>query len=232
MQLDQITTQIRERFNRYEKARETCLRLHREAIRAAGLAIRAVHRGESVEATRLIEQAATHLKTVRQSVADQPAVYHAGFVHDAQKEYAEAALTLALVESSPLPSPEELSVEDAAWLCGLAEAVGELRRFILDRLRKRDTTHAESLLERMDEIYSVLTSMDYPDALTHGLRRSTDVARGCIEKTRGDLTHHLAMRDLEERIALVRGTMECGQGVGEVTVDSTGVGRGGAAAGG
>ena len=204
MELEQIAERIRERFERSERARERALAQHREAIRSAGLAIRAVHRGELEEARALAGKAGQILDGVRESVTDQPQVYYAGYVQDAQKEYAEAALTIALVSGDVLPPPEGLRVEDAAWLNGLAEAVGELRRFILDRLRQRDHAPAEKLLGRMDEIYSVLTSMDYPDALTRGLRRSTDVARGCLEKTRGDLTHHMSMRDLEERLDRLR----------------------------
>lgn len=204
MELEQIAERIRERFEKSERAREKALALHREAIRAAGLAIRAVHRGDVADARTLVGKAGEILDGVREVVADHPQVYHAGYVQDAQKEYAEAALTIALVSNAPLPSPEDLRVEDAAWLNGLAEAVGELRRFILDRLRQRDHAPAEVLLGRMDEIYSLLTSMDYPDALTRGLRRSTDVARGCLEKTRGDLTHHMSMRDLEERLDRLR----------------------------
>lgn len=204
MELEHITAGIRERFDRFERAREKTLSLHREAIRTSGLAIRAVHRHQFDEARALTAKAGDILKQVREAVADCPQVYYAGYVQDAQKEFAEASLTLALVTDQALASPEELHVEDAAWLNGLAEAVGELRRYILDRLRQRDTTPAEALLERMDEIYYVLTSMDYPDALTRGLRRSTDVARGCLEKTRGDLTHHMSMKDLEERLERFR----------------------------
>lgn len=200
MGLDEIATAIRERFDRFERAREQCLSLHREAIRASGLAIRAVHRHEFDEAQTLMQRVGDIMRQVRREVLDQPQVYYAGFIQDAQKEYAEASLTHAIVTDKALPSPEALQVEDAAWLNGLAEAVGELRRYILDRLRQRDHGQAETLLERMDEIYYVLTSMDYPDALTRGLRRSTDVARGCLEKTRGDLTHHVSMRELEERL--------------------------------
>ena len=199
-ELNDIATRIRERFNKSERARERCLTLHRELIRASGLAIRATHRHEFEEAQATLSSAETHLREIRSVAAEHAQVYYAGFIQDAQKEYAEACLTIALVTAAPLPSPEDLQVEDASWLNGLGEAVGELRRYILDQLRQKDSSLAEGLLERMDEVYYVLTSMDYPDALTRGLRRTTDVARGCIEKTRGDLTQHLAMRNLEQRL--------------------------------
>lgn len=198
--LEEITASIRERFNAAEQARERSLTLHREAIRGAGLAIRAVHRHEFDEARDLVERVARQMAEVRVIVDGQPQLLYAGFVQDAQKEYAEASLTLALVLGEPLPSPESLRIEDASYLNGLGEAVGEMRRYILDSLRHDESSPAEALLERMDEIYYVLVSMDYPDALTRGLRRTTDVARGCIEKTRGDLTHHLSLRKMEQRM--------------------------------
>jgi translin len=198
--LDEITARIRERFNAAEKARERCLTLHREAIRGAGLAIRAIHRHQYDEAAQMVGKVAEQMRDIRAAVEHQEQLYYAGFVQDAQKEFAEASLTLALVRGDKLPSPESLEIEDATWLNGLGEAVGELRRYILDMLRKDDTSATEGLLDRMDEIYYVLTSMDYPDALTRGLRRTTDVARGCTEKTRGDLTHHQSLRKMEKRI--------------------------------
>lgn len=199
-----IAGQIRERFERAEKARERSLTLHRDVIRLSGLAIRAVHRHEEDDARTLIAKARALLAEVRSVVAGHEQVYYAGYVQDAQKEFAEASLTLALVRGEPLPTPEDLSVEDSSWLNGLGEAVGELRRYILDLLRHGDCAHAEPLLEQMDEIYFILTSMDYSDALTRGLRRTTDVARGCIEKTRGDLTHHLSLKDMEHRLEAFR----------------------------
>jgi len=198
--LDEHVTAIRERYNAAERAREKSLALHREAIRCAGLTIRAVHRHEFEEARGLLARVRAIMDEVRAAVEGHLQVYYAGYVLDAQKEYAEAALTLALVLGEPLPSPDDLRVEDSSWLNGLGEAVGELRRYILDMMRHEDAAPAEALLERMDEIYYVLTSMDYPDALTRGLRRTTDVARGIIEKTRGDLTNHLSMKALQVQL--------------------------------
>lgn len=123
-----------------------------------------------------------------------PDIEHAGFVHDAEKEYAEARATLALVSGAPLPSPEEVGVNAAAWLNGIAEAAGELRRVILDRLRQGDFDGCEALLEAMDDIYALLVTIDFPDAMTGGLRRTTDQTRGILERTRGDLTMAIVQR--------------------------------------
>ena len=82
---------------------------------------------------------------------------------------------------------------------------GELRRFILDSLRRDDFSRCEQLLDVMDEIYTILVTMDFPDAVTRGLRRNTDMVRGVLERTRGDLTVALRQRRLEEKLAEASG---------------------------
>ena len=170
------------------EARERALPLCREAIRHAANCIRAVHRSEPAEAQALLDRSRQAVHAAAEALRDHTAVLHAGFVHDAQKEFTEAAATLALVFGHPLPAPEELRVEGPAYLHGLAETVGELRRHLLDSLRHDDLSRCERLLGDMDDIYSMLTTVDYPDAITANLRRATDVARAILERTRGDLT--------------------------------------------
>ncbi len=205
--LEAIATRANEHFSRADKARERALPLHREVIRFSGLSIRAVHRHEYDEARVLIGKAGEVMEQIRQAVGEATEVYYAGFIQDAQKEFAEANLSLALVTGSKLPMPADLQVDIAAFMNGMAEAIGELRRFILDGLRNEDDAQAERFLELMDEIYYVLVTMDYPDALTRGLRRSTDVARSLIEKTRGELTAHLANKRLQQRLEAVRASL-------------------------
>ena len=148
-----------------------------------------------------MEQAGEKVGTARAALSDHPDILYAGFVHDAQKEFAEASVTIALVQGEELPSPEALGVEYAAYLNGLGEAVGELRRYLLDSLRGGDMARCERLLGVMDDLYSLMVTIDYPDALTGGLRRTTDVTRGILEKTRGDLTLAARQADLERQIA-------------------------------
>ena len=198
--LDAIVEGIRARFVSKNQAREQALPLCREALRHSANAIRAVHRGEFEAAQELIERAAGLLREARAALRDHPDIFYAGFVHDAQKEFAEASLTLALVAGRPLPPPEELGVEHAAYLNGLGEAVGELRRHLLDSLRSGDVERCEECLTVMDDIYSVLVTFDYPDAMTGGLRRTTDNVRGILERTRGDLTLAVRQRDLERKL--------------------------------
>jgi translin len=135
------------------------------------------------------------------AVRDHPDIRFAGYLQDAQKEYAEARITEALITGiDGLPGAVELGVEDAPYLNGMAEAIGEGRRYALDLLRQAEVAHAEAALATMEDLYAVLVSIDYPDAITGNLRRSTDVARSLIEKTRGDVTTAIGQRDLREAL--------------------------------
>jgi translin len=169
-------------------AREVGLAACRRTIRASGLSIRAVHRGHTDDAATRLEEARTALAEAQDALRPHPAVAHAGFLHDAEKEYAEAALTAALVGQQPLPGPDELGVAGPAWCNGLAEAASELRRHLLDRLRAGELEEAERLLVAMDDVYDLLVTVDFPDAITGGLRRTTDALRAVLERTRSDLT--------------------------------------------
>jgi translin len=170
------------------RAREAALALARETVRSSANAIRALHRHDFAGAEQLAGEAARSLKGATEALAEHGDILHAGFVHDAAKEYAEARLVLAMVRDRPIPSPAELGVDGVAYLHGMAESVGELRRHLLDFLRRGEVAPCERLLERMDEIYGQLVTIDFPDAMTAGLRRSTDSARAILERTRGDLT--------------------------------------------
>ena len=169
-------------------ARERALAACRRTIRACGSAIRAVHRGEAETVERRTTEAGEALREAQDSLGPHPRVAHAGFLHDAEKEYAEALLTAALVDGRPLPSAEEAGVGVAAWLCGLAEAASELRRHLLDRIRTGELERGEELLDAMEDVYDVLITVDYPDAITGGLRRATDSLRAVLERSRSDVT--------------------------------------------
>lgn len=198
--LDDVMERIRDHFTAKNTAREAALPLCREAIRLSANAIRAVHRDEFDRAQELVNHAGAQLRKAKDAVAEHADVYHAGFVHDSQKEFAEASITLALIAGRPLPQPDALDVELPAYLNGMGEAVGELRRHLLDTLRTGDVERCETWLQAMDEMYSVLVTVDYPDAMTGGLRRTTDSVRGILEKTRGDLTLSVQQRRLEQRL--------------------------------
>ena len=200
MELHSFAEEFQRRFDAKMSAREVALSSGRSAIRSSANAIRAIHRGDHDEAERLLGEARASLERAQDAVVDHPDVRWAGFIHDAQKEYAEGRLTAAVVAGRELPSPDEIGVTPAAYLNGMAETIGELRRSVLDLLRTGETARAEELLKTMDEFYYVLVTIDYPDAITGNLRRWTDVARGIIEKTRGDLTTSLVQRDLRDAL--------------------------------
>jgi translin len=201
MNLDQISEDVRVRFDERMDARERALPAARRAIRSCANAIRAIHRSEWEQAHRLMDQAKAAIDEGLLAARDHPEIRFAGYLQDAQKEYAEARVTEAVVTGvSQLPTPEELGVEDAPFLNGMAEAIGEGRRYILDLLRHGEVDRGEAILSAMDDIYYVLVSMDYPDAITMNLRRSTDVARSLIEKTRGDLSIAIVQRQLRDAL--------------------------------
>ena len=180
-----------------DTARERALRLSREMIRHCADSIRAIHRGEFDSASALIASAAALVDESEALLQEHPEVYFTGYMQDALKEFVEANAVLALIQGKPLPMPDELRVGAAPYLGGLADTVGELRRHILDRLRREDFSGCEETLALMDEIYTILVTMDFPDAVTRGLRRSTDMVRGILERTRGDLTVALRQQRLE-----------------------------------
>lgn len=182
-------------------ARERALPRSRAAIRLCANAIRAAHRDEFDAAKRLLNEAGGLLRDMATDLRSHQDIFYAGFVADAQKEYAEAALTSALIRREPLPVPEELGVEWSPYLNGLGESVGELRRYVLDRLRRGEIEGCEALLNDMDEIYALLITLDYPDAITGNLRRTTDSVRGILEKTRGDLTVGISQARLNSTMA-------------------------------
>ena len=208
--LDSIADQIRLSLSAKDAAREKALPLCREAIRHCSHAIRAVHRQEFDQAEELLRQARNLLDQAKQAVAAYNELSNTGFIRDAEKEFAEGSITLALVTGNQLPDPGELNIDPAAYLNGLGEAVGELRRYLLDSMRRGDLSRGEELLEAMDDIYNILVTMDFPDAITGGLRRTTDMVRGVLERTRSDLTLVMRQKELEARLKEFEGESSVG----------------------
>ncbi|HLE26907.1 MAG TPA: haloacid dehalogenase [Anaerolineales bacterium] len=198
--LDQIADRIRANFTAKNAARDAALERSRTLIRHCANAIRAAHRDERELARQHIAAAREIVEAIRVDLAQFPDIYHAGYTQDALKEFAEANIVYALVGNEPLPEPEALGVEYAAYLNGLGEAAGELRRRCMDIIRHDHSDEAEHLLEAMDDIYSLLVTVDYPDAITGGLRRTTDLVRGVTERTRGDITTSLRQYRLQEAL--------------------------------
>jgi translin len=195
--LDSIGERMHTILRAKNAARDRALEQSRAVIRFSSLTIRAVHREEITLAEENLAQARAQVQALKEGLAEYPDLYFAGYTQDALKEMAEASIVLALVGERPLPGPDELGVDIAPYMNGLGEAAGELRRRSLDLLRRGNTSDVERVLGMMDDIYSLLVTLDYPDALTGGLRRTTDMVRGVLERTRGDLTLSLRMEAAE-----------------------------------
>jgi translin len=199
-ELAQIVEEIRDSLTTKNQIRDITLSRSRELIRFCALSIRAIHRHEWPEAEQLLRTAREAAAQMTADLTAHADLHETGYTQDALKELVEAHVLYAFVGGGALPSPAELNVPVAAYLNGLAEAASELRRYILDLIRLDRVAEAEPYLESMDDVYSHLVTMDFPDALTGGLRRTTDMLRGVLERTRGDLT--LSVRQEEMQAAL------------------------------
>jgi translin len=207
-QLLALSEPVRARFQARHAAREAAYQASRDTIRHAANAIRAIHRRDIGTADDLIAASREHLDAAYDAAGPFPEVLHAGFVQDAAKEYAEARLTRAAIAGQPLPGPDAVAVDDGSWLHGLAETVGECRRACLDHVRAGRFEAGEALLAVMQDILSVLATIDVPDGLTRGLRRNADGARAITERTRGDLTTAASQRSLREALDAHREALE------------------------
>ena len=194
----------RARLEQTHRAREEALARCRDTIRACGLAIRAVHRLDPDAAEARRSEAETALRRAQEVLAPFPSLAAAGFLHDAEKEYAEACLTPVLVSGGELPGADDLGVGLAAWLNGLAEAASELRRHLLDRLRGGEVARGEDLLAAMEDVYDLLVTIEYPDAITGGLRRAADALRAVVERSRADVTTTVLQTRLQESMEAAR----------------------------
>lgn len=198
--IESIAEGIRHSFDIRTQARDQALAQTRMLTRHCAQAIRAIHRDESDLAMQHLHEASLLVNGLKADLKEFPDLYFAGYTQDALKEYSEANLVYALINTHELPLPEELGVEAATYMQGLAEAAGELRRRCLDQLRQGNSGTAAIVLNQMDDIFTELITMDYPDAVTGGLRRLTDIARSILERTRGDLTISLRQEQLEKTL--------------------------------
>jgi translin len=214
-QLDTIADEIRDNFTRRNAVRDTALVRSRDLIRLCATIIRASHRNDFEQARKLLNAAQEVSTTMCAETGPYPDLYFAGYTQAALKELAEAYITVALAQDTPLPTPQEIGVDEPAYLNGLVEAASEMRRRCLDMIRHGKTSEAERLLAAMDEIYAVLMTFDFPDAITGGLRRRVDSLRGVLERTRGDLTLSMrqdmlrqALREFEERVGVFNDSVD------------------------
>lgn len=207
--LGHIAEQVQAYFEVKNAAREQALARARELTRCCANTIRAVHRAEYDKAANLLAMAREAAQRMVNDLRDHPDLYHSGYTQDALKEFVEASVTYALITKAPLPTPDELGVLPATYLNGLGEAMGEVRRYVLDVIRHGEVERCEGMLQVMEEVYSILVTVDYPDVVTGGLRHTTDMVRGVLERTRGDLTVAVrqealrrALQDFERQVLL------------------------------
>jgi translin len=201
--LETIGDEIRGHWDDKNSARDGALQQSRTLVRYCSKSIRATHRDERAEAKSLLDEAKEIVTSLRESLESYPDLYHAGYTQSALKEFAEATIVYRLVGGEPLPHPDELNIGDAPYMGGLAETAGELRRRALDLMRRENFAEAERQLGNMDNIYSLLVTMDFPDAITGNLRRTTDMVRGVTERTRGDLTTSFRQHELIKALEAV-----------------------------
>lgn len=199
--LEDLSDRIRAHFEHQNQVRDEALSLSRDLTRLASRAIRAIHREDASLAHQNLKEANQLANAMREGLVNDPDLYYSGYAQDAFKEYCEAHLTVATILDEDWPSPEDLGVEYATYLNGMSEVVGELRRRIMDIMRAGHSQEVERLLDIMDDIYAQLVTMDFPDAITYGLRRRTDIARSIIERTQADVTISYRQQKLEEKIA-------------------------------
>ena len=199
--LSGITSKIFENFEKKDGVREHTLKLSRTIVRLSSRAIKSIHRDEFEQAKLMIEEASQLNHTIQSLLEDYPDIYHAGFVENGQKEYVEAAILYHILKDNEIPEPAQLGVEESAYLLGLGDVVGELRRTVLDLIRLDSPHKGEKILETMDEIYTSIMLFDFPEALSRGLRHKGDVARSLVERTRGDLTNAIGNAKLKESMS-------------------------------
>lgn len=199
-ELESIGAEIRAMFDAQSTLREQALTQARDLTRQCATTIRAIHRQEWEPVRQRLQEIRQSADALKASLADEPGLYYAGYTQDALKEYVEVFLTEALIQEKPLPTASDLDVIPSTYINGLCEAASELRRSILDVIRAESPEDGERMLDAMDAVYTQLITMDYPDAVTGGLRRRTDALRGVLERTRGDLTMSLRQQTLEKAI--------------------------------
>lgn len=198
---DSLSKSMLEGFDSKDRAREEAYRLSRKVVRLCSSSIRSVHRNDLALAEKILSEAATDLERIRVVLKDHQDVRYAGFVDGAEQEYAEARCVYSITTRRQILTPDEVGVDRVNYLAGLGDVTGELRRYILDLIRAGRAGEGEYFLGVIEEIYYLLMLFDYPDAITRGLRRKSDLARSMLERTRGDLTNALELAKMQKALS-------------------------------
>ena len=199
--LDDVIEEIESRLDEKDEVRELTIKSSRTIARLSGSAIQGMHRGQNVGGA--LQETREEILKLRSLLKDHPDLYHTGIVENAMQEACEAFLVHSILEGEQLPGPRDIGVTDTAYLLGLGDVVGELRRFSLEHLRRGDIKLASSFLEKMERILDALMRFDYPTALV-ALKRKQDIARSLIEKTRGEVAVAARSQELADKLDAVR----------------------------
>jgi translin len=199
--LEEVISEIEGRLDEKDEVRELAIKSSRTIARLAGTAIQGMHRGEAMHVP--LQETREEVQKLRSLLDGHPDLFHAGFVENAMQEACEAFLFHSILETEDLPTPRECGVTDTAYLLGLGDVVGELRRCALTALRDGDVSDASLFLEKMERILDVLMRFDYPTALV-ALKRKQDVARSLIEKTRGEVAVAARNDELSKKLDAMR----------------------------
>ena len=195
--LEKIVSRIESELDEKDEVREVALKSSRAVIRISGGMLRGLHRKEDV--SHQFKDLKDEVSRLSGLLADHPDITAAGYIESAYQEYAEVGIMISILESGDVPSPEELGIGGVPYLLGLADTVGELRRFCLDELKSGKVEKANSFLEKMEDIFSELMRFDYPDAILP-IRRKQDIVRSLLEKTRGEVAVAASTRNLHAKL--------------------------------
>ena len=196
--LEEIANKIEDYLGEKNQVREVALRKAREIIKKSSGIIQTIHKCKESERDIItLKKNGIELKNMVQSHLD---LYYSGFVENAYMEMCEAVILYSIIKNQPLPTIEELEVTSSSYLLGIGDVIGELRRIVLDSLRKGEIEKASNYLDIMEDLYLILMRFNYPNAIVN-IRRKQDIARGLLEKTRGEVAFAFRGKSLEEKIA-------------------------------
>ena len=188
-------------FDKLNDIREQSLTTSREIVRECSKSIRNIHRNDEVSAKEHIENARKKLENLKSITSDVSEISYAGYVLDAEREFVEAVMFYTFEVSGYIEPFNNFNVHPSSYIQGIGDTIGEWRRKALDHLRNLDIKKAETYLAIMEEGMGTLNELDYPDALTGGLRRYADNARSIIERTRSDITNAFINESLRKDIS-------------------------------
>jgi translin len=182
--LKEIISEIRGYLDERDMEREKLIVISRDVIRLSGNAIVLIEKGDFKGAEENINKMKELVEVFLSELKNFPELYYSGIAYNMLTEYAEAILLFHIMNENNIISYKEMNISPVPYLLGLGDVIGEIRRVIIDMIRKEDFENAWKLFEIMEEVFFQLSNMDYPDALVPGLRHKVDTARRLIDDTK------------------------------------------------